>query len=484
MKCMKYDDYNNLLELVRIQSSTYQNMKSDGSISGKYYEDTYVLLNVGNEALCNVDFMLVLPPTNMNNNEVRTKLSGLPPGASPKENIKKSELPYPAKNNNDKSPMNIYTMEGVEMKMETNPHAIYPKVTGKRHKSGDRNLVTENDSNTKSKEEEKQEPWIISGSLPDLYLAPNDADMFGFTLFSKDENAPILLQELCIVSYQTCTIDSMNNEQKEQKEDVMRMDQNRLANMEEHKRTNHHPRRTQTSIETGERRGGMYGPGGSHAVRKVQQDQYRSRKRPKWHYGGWMTPEQIKLGVHPIPVNHGNRNSKKKMNPRMNPLFNERYPVNTNFRQMDNEMDKTDVINWGLAKFDVVVLDHPGDLETEMNWYPPFFYSSRLAFPRVEEEESSETEDYLALPREEEEESSETEDYLALPREEEEESSETEDYLALPREEEEESSETEDYLALPGEDHGPGGDHAVRKKTRFLRSLSPTGLDAYNTFLP
>merc|ERR1712066_421976 len=68
----------------------------------------------------------------------------------------------------------------------------------------------------------------------------------------------------------------------------------------------------------------------------------------------------------------------------------------------------------------------------------------------------------------EEEESSETEDYLAIPREEgeEEESSETEDYLAIPREEEEEgeSSETEDYLALPRGDLGPGGDHAVRKK--------------------
>merc|ERR1711918_177911 len=193
-------------------------------------------------------------------------------------------------------------------------------------------------------------------------------------------------------------------------------------------------------------------------------DQYRSRKRPKWHYGGWMTPEQIKLGVHPIPVNHGGRNSKKKMNPRMNPLFNERYPVNTNFRQMDNEMDKTDVINWGHAKFDVVVVDQPGDLETEMALDFPYFSSSRLAFPRVEEEESSETEDYLAIPRGdlgpggdhavrkktrflrslsptglEEEESSETEDYLAIPREEEEEeeSSETEDYLAIPREEEE-----------------------------------------------
>merc|ERR1712066_359940 len=92
-------------------------------------------------------------------------------------------------------------------------------------------------------------------------------------------------------------------------------------------------------------------------------------------------------------------------------------------------------------------VDQPGDLETEMALDFPYFSSSRPAFPRVEEEESSETEDYLAIPREEEE------------------------------EEEEESSETEDYLAIPRGDLGPGGDHAVRKKTRFLRSLSPTGLE-------
>merc|ERR550537_1161622 len=87
------------------------------------------------------------------------------------------------------------------------------------------------------------------------------------------------------------------------------------------------------------------------------------------------------------------------------------------------------IINWGYAKFDVVVVDQPGDLETEMALDFPYFSSSRLAFPREEEEE------------------------------------------------EEESGETEDYLAIPRGDLGPGGDHAVRKKTRFLRSLSPTGLE-------
>merc|ERR1712054_376740 len=79
-ECMKYDDYKSKFEVVRVQSSTYQNMKADGSVDKRYYEDTYVLLNVGREALCNVDFMLVLPTT-----ELRSKLSGLPPGASPRE---------------------------------------------------------------------------------------------------------------------------------------------------------------------------------------------------------------------------------------------------------------------------------------------------------------------------------------------------------------------------------------------------------------
>jgi len=92
----------------------------------------------------------------------------------------------------------------------------------------------------------------------------------------------------------------------------------------------------------------------------------------------------------------------------------------------------------------------------------------------VDRPEDTQTEDYLAIPRgdEEDEQNSETEDYLAIPREDEEDeqNSETEDYLALPREDEEniENSETEDYEFVPRNDHGPGGDHAVRK-TRYLR---------------
>merc|ERR1712227_1070175 len=51
----------------------------------------------------------------------------------------------------------------------------------------------------------------------------------------------------------------------------------------------------------------------------------------------------------------------------------------------------------------------------------------------------------------------------------------TEDYLAIPRGQEEdvENSETENYEFVPRNDHGPGGDHAVRK-TRYL---SPENFD-------
>merc|ERR1712146_342653 len=119
--------------------------------------------------------------------------------------------------------------------------------------------------------------------------------------------------------------------------------------------------------------------------------------------------------------------------------------------------------------------------------------------PRTGEDiESSETEDYEFVPRNDHgpggdhavrknrylspekfdvtivdrPEDRQTEDYLAIPREDEEdeENSETEDYLAIPRGQEEdiESSEIEDYEFVPRNDHGPGGDHAVRK-TRYLR---------------
>merc|ERR1712054_497414 len=90
-----------------------------------------------------------------------------------------------------------------------------------------------------------------------------------------------------------------------------------------------------------------------------------------------------------------------------------------------------------------------------VDWRPS--KASRFDIVVVETPENRETEDYLALPREEEE-------------DEDEDNSETEDYLALPREDEEdeENSETEDYEFVPRNDHGPGGDHAVRK-TRYLR---------------
>merc|ERR1711901_6021 len=76
---------------------------------------------------------------------------------------------------------------------------------------------------------------IISGTLPNLYLAPNDADMCGFTLSAADNNAPMALPELCVVSYQTCKIDSMHDEQKEQMEKTMHMDESQVTTMEEKK---------------------------------------------------------------------------------------------------------------------------------------------------------------------------------------------------------------------------------------------------------
>merc|ERR550537_2155407 len=158
--------------------------------------------------------------------------------------------------------------------------------------------------------------------------------------------------------------------------------------------------------------------------------QYKYKKRPKWH-SGWMSQEQIKLGVHPIPVNHG---GKKKMKP----LYNQRYPINSKLNDPHTvRIGGMDVVDWRPSKasrFDITIVDRP---------------------------ENRETEDYLALPREEDEEgeveeNSETEDYLTLPREEDEE------------DEVEENSETEDYEFVPRNDHGPGGDHAVRR-TRYLR---------------
>merc|ERR1711901_1236 len=144
----------------------------------------------------------------------------------------------------------------------------------------------------------------------------------------------------------------------------------------------------------------------------------------------------------------------------MKPLYNQRYPINSKLNDPHTvRIGGMDVVDWRpsiASRFDVTIVDRPEDKQTE---------------------------DYLALPREEDEEgeveeNSETEDYLTLPREddeeyEDEENSETEDYLALPREEDEEdeveeNSETEDYEFVPRNDHGPGGDHAVRR-TRYLR---------------
>merc|ERR1712113_665268 len=126
-----------------------------------------------------------------------------------------------------------------------------------------------------------------------------------------------------------------------------------------------------------------------------------------------MSQEQMKLGVRPIPVNHGGRGKKK-----MKPLYNQRYPINTKLNDPHTvRIGGMDVVEWMPSKasrFDVAIVDRPEDTQTE----------DYLAIPRgdEEDEQNSETEDYLAIPREDEEDeqNSETEDYLALPREDEE----------------------------------------------------------------
>merc|ERR1712146_817299 len=224
-------------------------------------------------------------------------------------------------------------------------------------------------------------------------------------------------------------------------------------------------------------------------------------------HSGWMSQEQMKLGVRPIPVNHGGRGKKK-----MKPLYNQRYPINTKLNDPHTvRMGGMDVVHWMPSKasrFDVVVTETPEDRQTEDYEFVPrndhgpggghAVRKTRYLSPEnfdvtiVDRPEDRQTEDYLAIPRgdEEDEQNSETEDYLAIPREDEEDeqnsetedyplpredeedeqNSETEDYLALPREDEEDeqNSETEDYEFVPRNDHGPGGDHAVRK-TRYLR---------------
>merc|ERR1711988_600414 len=446
-ECMKYDDYNNLLEVVRVQSSTYQNMKADGSVDKRYYEDTYVLLNVGDEALCNVDFMLVLPTTDKT--EIRSK----------REANNNLVPPSPSKGN-DQPSMEIYAMKGMKVELETNPNSLYPKVTGRGHRK-----LADKDSNDRLNKQEDLS--IIHGYLPDLYLGPNDADMFGFTLSSMNEDGPTMLPELCVVSYQVCNTETMTEGQYEQMEDLAKVDQSLTTSMEEMKRGALHPRK-KTSAGASETHelpisGGLHpvreesdervsSNGPSDNIRVENRDQtmmaqYKYKKRPKWH-SGWMSQEQMKLGVRPIPVNHGGRNGHKK---KMKPLYNQRYPINTKFNDPHTvRIGGMDVVEWMPSKasrFDVAIVDRPEDTQTE----------DYLAIPRGDEEniENSETEDYLAIPREDEED---------------EQNSETEDYLALPREDEEniENSETEDYEFVPRNDHGPGGDHAVRK-TRYLR---------------
>merc|ERR1712227_692528 len=319
----------------------------------------------------------------------------------------------------------IYAMEGMKVEIETNPNALYPKVTG-RGRGRDNRKLQEKDSNDQFNKQEDSS--IISGSLPDLYLAPNDADMFGFTLSSIDKDAPTVLPELCVVSYQVCNTETMTEGQNEQMEDMNKLDESLTTSTEERKRSSIHPRK-KISADTGEIDGFPI-PGGLHPVRRQLDErvssngpsdpirvgnrdetmiaQYKYKKRPKWH-SGWMSQEQIKLGVHPIPVNHG---GKKKMKP----LYNQRYPINSKLNDpLTVRIGGMDVVDWRPSKasrFDITIVDRP---------------------------ENKETEDYLALPREEDEEdeveeNSETEDYLTLPREEDEE------------DEDEENSETEDYL--------------------------------------
>jgi len=454
MKCMKEEDYKDLLKVVRVQSSTYQNMKADGSLSGRYYEDTYVLLNVGKESLCNINFMLDLSQNDDDNKEFRTKVSALPPGASPREATKKSELPSPSKKNK-KEMMEIYATEGIRLQMESDPIAIYPKVTGRnRDRNNQRILITETE-----KEQDRDDiltpvedidSLIISGTLPNLYLAPNDADMFGFTLSAADNNAPMALPELCVVSYQTCKIDSMHDEQKEQMEEMMHMDESQVTTMEEKKSPYNHPRKKNTGKEEKEN---------INMKNTLMMPQYKSQKRPKWHMHSWMVPERIKLGVHPIPVNHGGKKGKMQIKSsykerypsNTNFAVDERYPVNTNFAvderypvnsdmpvEMQSEQtDGIDIINWMPAqasRFDVAIVDRPEYLETDMYLALPRISSSRSA------NEDLETDMYLALPR-----------------------------ISSSRSANPHKEEKEKLNIFEGPGLGPGGDRPVGRKTRYLR---------------
>merc|ERR1711916_349732 len=125
-----------------------------------------------------------------------------------------------------------------------------------------------------------------------------------------------------------------------------------------------------------------------------------SQKRPKWHMHSWMVPERIKLGVHPIPVNHGGKKGKMQIKSsykerypsNTNFAVDERYPVNTNMpvEMQSEQTDGIDIINWMPAqasRFDVAIVDRPEYLETDMYLALPRISSSRSANPHKEEEE-------------------------------------------------------------------------------------------------
>merc|ERR1712146_403950 len=135
------------------------------------------------------------------------------------------------------------------------------------------------------------------------------------------------------------------------------------------------------------------------------------------------------------------------------------YPINTKLNDPHTvRIGGMDVVDWRPSKasrFDIVVTETPEDRQIE----------DYLAIPRGQEEdiESSETEDYEFVPRNDHGPggdhavrknrylSPEKFDVTIVDRPED---RQTEDYLAIPREDEEdeENSETEDYLAIPRED--------------------------------
>merc|ERR1711916_234471 len=174
-------------------------------------------------------------------------------------------------------------------------------------------------------------------------------------------------------------------------EEMMHMDESQVTTMEEKKSPYNHPRKKNTGKEEKEN---------INMKNTLMMPQYKSQKRPKWHMHSWMVPERIKLGVHPIPVNHGGKKGKMQIKS----SYKERYPSNTNFAvderypvnsdmpvEMQSEQtDGIDIINWMPAqasRFDVAIVDRPEYLETDMYLALPRISSSRSANPHKEEEE-------------------------------------------------------------------------------------------------